>query len=500
MQTASAEIGYQQTGEILPRAILVPEMAVDRLIRQRADRFIRAAGSVSLAEHVQIEEVSVESPTTDQATNLMDSVHRAKHGDTVARQMVRANSEIDLVERTIKAGNIIEVLVAEDEDGELVQHGQSLDSVHSNSLRFASATPAMRERAEPEARNNFRIKHHYKADQIDDHYFVVLSRFPDKSAMTDEEARKAGFFLDTKSAAFQATIKQGAGVKTESAFVAGAKHVDAPLHDERAIIAMGAYFGIDYSGKTAAEIIDMPMLIPKSLMPNGVVDLVKLYDQFAGGTFFGQAKPAEDYLAFKQFCRQRQVALSSTVEEVVEELIDRAHEIHTPLQAVEMLDEISEKKMVIYSVKKDHTIDPRVFGPVAARHIERARLYELAGEVDKANESTILAQETAESYSCPSAREKDALAANDAEKLGDSESLNSLIRCIKCRKYVKKKEVVKKQSWCCPKCKYEVDICNGKEIPKEEVVEKEPAKLISFQEILNKPKEDSTIEPEPLAA
>lgn len=36
------------------------------------------------------------------------------------------------------------------------------------------------------------------------------------------------------------------------------------------------------------------------------------------------------------------------------------------------------------------------------------------------------------------------------------------IRCINCRERVASKDVVKANSWCCPSCKYEVDICNGK--------------------------------------
>jgi len=37
-----------------------------------------------------------------------------------------------------------------------------------------------------------------------------------------------------------------------------------------------------------------------------------------------------------------------------------------------------------------------------------------------------------------------------------------MIRCIKCRQYVPKKQVVKKDCWECPACKHKVDICNGK--------------------------------------
>jgi hypothetical protein len=38
---------------------------------------------------------------------------------------------------------------------------------------------------------------------------------------------------------------------------------------------------------------------------------------------------------------------------------------------------------------------------------------------------------------------------------------NGKIRCIKCREYVRKAEVVKRNCWECPRCKHKVDICTG---------------------------------------
>ncbi len=43
----------------------------------------------------------------------------------------------------------------------------------------------------------------------------------------------------------------------------------------------------------------------------------------------------------------------------------------------------------------------------------------------------------------------------------EGEPLPAMIRCVNCNKKVPSKDVVKVKSWCCPKCKYEVDICTG---------------------------------------
>jgi hypothetical protein len=44
----------------------------------------------------------------------------------------------------------------------------------------------------------------------------------------------------------------------------------------------------------------------------------------------------------------------------------------------------------------------------------------------------------------------------------ESKKLPATIRCINCKEKVPSKEVVKPKTWCCPKCKYEIDICTGK--------------------------------------
>ncbi len=507
MLPATAEMVHQSL-EQPPMAILVPEMLEDELVRRRADRFIRFAGAVGVAEQVQVEAVDREHTPEEQTTSLMDSIHRAAWGDQMARKMVEINTRTDMIERTIKAGHIIAVDIFEDDDGNLVQYGQSMESIQANTLRFAADTAAMRERAEAETHNTFRIKQFHEQGLLKDYNFVVISRFPDRQSMSIQEAKKAGFFVDTMSAAIQVTGTGPHGLQTESAFVAGVSGPDAQPHDEAAIIALGQAFEVDYSGKTAAQIIDMPLLIHKDAMPNGVSDLVKLYDQFAGGTFFGQNEPAQDYQAYREQCRQRETALEPAVQAVVEELINQAEHLHTPLEAVEKLDELSERDMVRYSVKYDHSIDPLVFGEEAAGYIRQARAYELEGDTQSAERATERAQETAVSSSCPTAR-KAANEANEQEEVEVIESPESKagkIRCIKCREYVNKREVVKAKSWCCPKCKYEVDICNGKVLneaqpkpqaepeahPVAEVIslvdKRQPVELAS-----NLPKEDSTM-------
>lgn len=62
---------------------------------------------------------------------------------------------------------------------------------------------------------------------------------------------------------------------------------------------------------------------------------------------------------------------------------------------------------------------------------------------------------------------------NKSDSLSDAASSKTgIINCYKCRQPVAKKDVVKKDSWCCPKCDYEVDVCTGKVINPGKVIMK----------------------------
>ena len=453
-----------------PPVIIVPEMPEDQMVRQRAERFIRGAGAAALHQHVELEYQKRESLPDDQISSLMDAIQRAAWGDAEAIQFITNNVRTDMFERTVKAGLIMKAKLSIDQNGAITQHGQAMETTHENALRFASATPEIRERSKPETRNGFRIGSLYREGMLEDYYFVVKSRCADNIPF--EQLDDNGFFSETLSASIQATTAMGDGLITESAFVAGVKKPGMQPHDVEAIIAMGAVFGVDYSNKSAAEIIDTPLLIHKSLMPNGVIDLVRLYDICAGGTFFGEDKPQQDYLNFVEFCQAREQELGPLVEKIVQQLISEAHKIHTPVAAVKRLHALSQKYMLERSIE-DRSINPRVFGP-AAPLIEQARLHHDLGNTELAQAATDKAQRVAKSYSCPGMLLEENSAENEASETSENsseevDSKTGTIRCIKCRKYVSKEKVVKKDHWECPKCNHKVEICSG-EVVREGVI------------------------------
>lgn len=371
-------------------ARLIPELAGDEEIRRRAAEFI---GAVALSGHV-------EAPTdVSPIESLHEAIQLAAKGNEQARAMVETNVRTDVIERTMKAGHVMSVDLMPDEAGKIRQHGQSLDSIQANSLRFAASNPQMRERIEAETRNAFRIQHHFEQGSLEDNYFVVFSRAADN--MSKAAMKRAGFFVDTMSCAIQVTSLKNGRLVTESAFVAGVESPGEVRHDNRTIPAAAREVGIDYSGMNATETLDAPVLVPKSMMPDGVINLVELVDNVRG-TFFGQAKPQQDYSSFLEACREREQRFEPKVQKIVDRLVKRRGLITSPVEAVKRLHEISGEEMLEQAVG-DADIDPAVFGPISAHALMEARLAYNHGDAEGVIKNVQIAKANRRDSSCPGA-------------------------------------------------------------------------------------------------
>jgi hypothetical protein len=379
----------------------------------------------------------------------MDAIQRAAEGNVEAYNMILTNVRTDVVERTLKAGHITEVPLEVTGAGEMLQYGQTAADIQANSLRFAANSPQMRERTEAETRNMFRITEANRQGLLEDYNVVVLSRAADD--MSESEMEEAGFFTDTMSCAIQVTSRTGDRMQVESAFVAGKKTWASPRSDETTIAKLGAELGVNLDGKTATELLDAPLLVHKSLMPNGALDIVELYDKAAGGTFFGQTKPPQDYAVYKRQCSARETSFEPRVQAIARQLILEAPRITTPRLASERLGKLSQKEMLEHSLH-DTSIDARVFGTEAAFRIEHARYLYEQGNLAEATIVANAAQKVARSSSCPGGVNK---ANPNAEQLGgepdDKSSKNEEVKdcdfiskeCPKCHKK-NVKTVVKK--------------------------------------------------------
>lgn len=387
-----------ETAQLEPVLVIPEDIEHDAQTRMEAAQFI---GVCLTHNEVELEEVVEQTEAAERLRpieSLYDALKFAAEGDRQARSMVSTNVATDVVERTMKTAHVSKVTLSADESGRIQQNRQSMESVQANSLRLTS-DPRMLERTKAETLNSFRIADLHKQGILETHNVVVFSRAADN--MSGLDMRRAGFFVETLSASIQVTSAVGDEITTESAFVAGRKAPNIKRHDAEAFVGVGNQLGVDLEGKDATELLATPLLVPKSRMPNGVIDLVKLYDEASGGSFFGESKPAQDYEEYLEVCREREVRFEPVVETITNKLIAEAPTITDRLHATERLHQLSQDHMVIQAAFDDD-IDPRVFGP-AAKYIEQARTFADQGNMNLALQNLLHGQRVAVSSSCPSA-------------------------------------------------------------------------------------------------
>lgn len=377
-----------------PEAVLLSDLPEDELLKKRAERFMRDIGSIALAGEVT-------SPPEAEGLNdsLLTAIKRGAKGDKEADNMVSANIGSDYSERVLKTGEVTKFHLDVDEGGNLIQHGQRYTDIYTNTLELTSKNSNMRPRAEAETINAHRIEFWRAQGLLEDNYVVTWSLCADD--MTDEELDEAGFFSATKTLSLQATTSEDSSVSVESAFIAGVKSKGEERIDIDTVVCLADSLGIDYSDMTVSEIIASPMLIPKSMMQDGVINLVELYDDFAGGTFFGQDKPRRDYREYRAHCDERRKTFARDISVVKELLYQEAEQLKTKQQAIGRLNKLCGAQMAKRATR-DVTINTEVFGPEAAAHIAYARQQIELGNYQEALEAENRAVKTERSASCPS--------------------------------------------------------------------------------------------------
>ncbi|MDQ5885718.1 MAG: hypothetical protein QG628_115, partial [Patescibacteria group bacterium] len=353
----------------------VDQLPVFEYSQARAKRFI---GQVAM-EDVYIDPCEDEAPNT----SLLEAIYRANTGDEEAKASVQMNAHIAVVEAMIKSGHITRVPMKLNEHGNWLQHGQAMLHVHANALRtqIVKKHQGIKDRTEAETINGHAIEDLGRMGTLDDHYVFVPSLFPDDSEISYTIAtEEAGFFGDTKTAAFQLTGKVGNEGHVESAFVAGVIEKDGSRHDIEVMRKIYMLAGFVAEKWLPLDFLKNPLVIHKSNLPYGIADMVQLYDELASEMvvaelFFGQDVEGQEYARYAEASKIREDGLQSVTDEVVRELLSRSHELTTPESAIELLAELVGPLGVKYAVT-DHSIDPIVFGYEAAQLIHQARQYQ----------------------------------------------------------------------------------------------------------------------------
>lgn len=389
------------TESAIPRGVIdVTQLETERLAQERAEAIRLHIGSAAMAFEIEKPETS---PSSKYA-HLLDALR--SEGEEDAKNMAFTNVKTDLVERVIKAGGEMQVTLQVTDSGAIYQHGQDMDTVQKNAYRWAAGNNIMYKRTVAEGRNGQRLRGANQAGYLEDNYFCVIS-LCDDTAKSDTELRKLGFFAETKTASLQFTSRDKQGnLVTTSVFVAGVKDESSKRHDHAAIAdALYVLSGgtINMHGKSALEILDNPVLIPKEMLPNGAVDFAAIYDSMIPGeTFYGKAQAPQDYLEHRrqnyEFIKQYD-ALSWSI---VQRLIAEAPTFADPGEATARLGKLVGEAMARRAVE-DLRIDPYVFGAAAAQDIILGRYEMQMGNYAAAQHFANNAAKKEQSVGCPSA-------------------------------------------------------------------------------------------------
>lgn len=328
-------------------------------------------------------------------STLLAAIQLASLGDKQSLDMVRTNVATDVAERLFKVGHQTKVHL-DFTNGQLRQSNRPLTTIYRNSLEHTYLNPIMKRRAQTELKNALLFELLIKDNITETHHVVIFS-----TATRDIQTKKDyGFFEDTDTCSIQMLRQTETGFAIETALVAGKKTPNHQPHDLAAIQTLVGKKGLELVCDDADEMLQYLILVPKADAPNGVQDIVKLYDEAAGGTFYGEAKPQQDYQAFAEQCAQRNESFTAIVDKITNQLLSEVHTFKTPLEAIERLDYLSERFCVRQAVS-DTSVNEAIFGKVAAGYIQEARYLYQQGDYEGANFALRNAQRTANSSSCP---------------------------------------------------------------------------------------------------
>jgi hypothetical protein len=439
-----ADAEFQADTVEIPGVINVSELPGDAKLTAEAQRKIKEAlvGDFAVAHAVEPKEKPIK--------NTLEGLLWAAEGDAEGLLMTRTNITTEAVEQAYKV-NVIELELSTDSHGNIGQHGQPMDDVQHNAYQLASNDPIIKPRTIAEANNSARIKWLREQGQLKDNVLVVLSLCAE--GVSDERLDELKFFSRTKSLSIQTIYERDDGTLVQDvAMIAGVKTPGGERHDRKMVEGFGRKVGVDYEGRSEAEIINHPLLIPRKYLRDGSIDVAAILDEINGGTFMGQDVPPNQRMSYgdyKKFCKHRAESLEGNIDQVQAQLISEAGSFKSAVEAAKRMSKLVEQSLVGRALN-DKSIDPSVFGPESAKNLIRARELTAAGKYHEAQAFMQVARATAQGGSCPSAYRDEAAEANEkaskqteTEKWAGTDNPKDGV-CVNC----KKKRKVGVESWC----------------------------------------------------
>lgn len=410
-ETAASEVQADMLYAEAPNplhAIAVSELPQFEASRHRFTRFM---GAVALAS-------SVERQQQTTTPSLMEAIDRTVYGESAeAEALVDINVGTAVSEACFKKDHVTRIAMHLNQDGELVQFGQTMTQFQHNSLTLRPERhPKLEAVTRQEALNGHCIEDLAKQGFLEDYWFVVSSLVPQDVPEADLGEKGDGYFLHSLTYVNQATTQQGNEVITESAFSAG---TDAPenasfetriakRHDIETISRVRQRLGL--KPITSTEEALEGILVHKSLMPNGVVDFMRMCDEEAD-VVLGRNVLRDDtfYTNLLAESIAKEESLADVKQAVKVDLLARAGAFQDPMEPIQLLWDLT-KKHSVRSAKTNLYIDPRAFGAEAVAQVEESRYRYSIGDYIGAEMAIREALKSATITGCGggSSKEKDA--------------------------------------------------------------------------------------------
>jgi len=444
------------------------------------------------------------STSSNSGTTLNERFELSAHGDKEARAAIDVDALTEVTEQMCKAGAVLKVQAKVTRDGEIEQFGQTTQMRQKNTLAtYSLKSSALRETIYAEGQNGFFIEEAHKQGLLAGKRVVEFSLIPDAA---HQALAKHGYYLREVIGILRVTTidKQGNceivsvlvggtdqdrlppidKIKTEQAEIAAEKQALSNRFD--IIVVRDIYSKLtqkDAHRLSTDQMLSEPMIIDDK---HDYLDITMLFDQIAsqvaGKTLFfglpykGEGQPSKaDYKAHEAKSLDFQSKLKTVSKKVADEAINRRHEATTNLETAKLFREIAKNHAVQHLIK-DRTADIRVFGAPSYHLMTEARKHYDMGNYTRAQSLTVQAQEKAKATGCPGDEKSgkglknmlkslvskiiDKLMGKETDDEEESEIPDN-IRCIKCRETSPKEDVVNEDTWRCPCCHYEIDVCTG---------------------------------------
>ena len=338
---------------------------------------------------------------------LADSAVEARQGNQDAEARVDVAIGSAAAEALFKTKHITHYTKTLTDSGEVVQYGLSGEQIHQDAIVHRSARPApLKKITLAEVRNGFREQHLAADGTLDDAWMVAASFVPRGVPEEWLDHRGDGYFTDSMTYSLQGSTKKGSKIMVDSIFDAGtAAPEDASFaerqeqrFDLQAYQLVCEWLGVPVP-QTELEALESPLIIPKSMMPNGMLDFWRWMDM-AADQIQGKVvvRTVEEYLQREQLSREREASIAGLRQTVKDKLL-----------AVDGFDTEGDANAMLWELLREHgyraaayndNIEPGAFGQKGARKLLVAKKLIELGDDDGAGRWIEAGLEDATSTGC----------------------------------------------------------------------------------------------------